>query len=116
MTRTVVLKFETDSLADANRWADSLKRDLLDAAPDLVIERQRDRETTQDFGATLVLVLGAPAVVVLAKAIHAWAIRNNAGTISLQGPEGTLIAKNIESKNAAAIVEAFRRVHSDAGH
>ena len=58
-------------------------------------------------------MLGAPAVVVLAKALKAWAARNNAASISLQGADGTLIAKNLESKDAAAIVEAFQRVKRD---
>ena len=108
---TMVLTFENVSVAEANRYAEDLRRDLLDADPSVQVQRRRYDPNSLDFGASLVLVLGAPAVVVLAKAVEKWLIRNNAASIRLEGPDGILIAKNLDSKNAAAVLEAFRRGH-----
>jgi hypothetical protein len=105
----VVVKFENCSVADANRWAEDLRRDLLDGVPDMQVDRQRDNPAAQDFGATLVLVLGTPAIVMLAKALKAWLARNNAASIRLETADGILVANNLESKDAAAIVQAFPR-------
>jgi len=106
--RTFVLKFENTSVANANRYAEDLRRTLLDADPQIEVNRQRDDESAQDFGATLVLVLGTPAVIALAKALHDWSTRNNAVSITIEDNNRRLIAKNLESKAVPAIVEAFR--------
>ena len=107
--QTMVVKFENCSVADANRWAEDLRRELLDRVPDVQVDRKRDNPAAQDFGASLVLILGAPAVVVLAKALKTWLARNNAASIRLETTDGVLVANNLESKDAAAIVAAFPR-------
>src|SRR5215475_12460872 len=110
----VLLRFDTDSVAEANRWAESLRQDLLNAVPETQVERAREKEGTQDFGASLVLVLGAPAVVVLARALKSWLTRNSGAKVKLSTERGTLIAENLESKDAPDIIDAFRQVTGDA--
>src|ERR1051326_3349421 len=60
------------------RDADALVDDLLTDLRRSGIKdasRLREDERTQDFGATLVLVLGTPAVLAAIKAIRDWATR-----------------------------------------
>lgn len=102
-----VLTFENSSTADANRYAEELRRVLLDAAPEIAVEREREVPSSQDFGGALVMVLGAPAVVVAARALHDWLKRRNAVSITLKTRSGTMIAKNLESKDVPAIVRAL---------
>lgn len=106
--QTLIVRFETGSIADANRWAEDLRREMLDCSPDVRVERRRDNPAAQDFGASLVLILGTPAVLVLAKAVQSWLARNNAASIRVETAEGTLIASNLQSKDAPALVKAFQ--------
>jgi len=51
--------------AEADRLVEDLRHDLLDAGPDIEVERRQEDPTNQDFGA-LVLFLGASSVVAAA--------------------------------------------------
>jgi len=102
-----VLKFPGLSASDANKLTKDLEADLLRAG--ITANRKRENEDSQDFGATLVLVLGAPAVVVASKALLAWVQRKNATSLRIEDASGQLIADNLESKDAPALAEAFAR-------
>lgn len=87
--QTYILRFDDVSTADANRYADELRELLLDASPEVSVERKREHPSTQDFGTTLVLILGTPAVVAIARVIGNWlALRR--GTISIQTENGEI--------------------------
>jgi hypothetical protein len=101
------LTFQNVSTADANKLAQELERELSRAG--IQVSRRRDSESAQDFGATLVLVLGTPAVLVAARSLHAWVQRKNAGRLRIEDDRGTLVAENIESKDAPALAEAFNK-------
>ena len=101
-----VLRFNDVSAAEANRYAASLREELLDAAPDLTVEQERQDPATQDFGSTLVLILGAPAVVVVANGLSRWLTRNNAAKIRLETKDGILVAENLESQHVAQVLKA----------
>ena len=60
---TYIITFDNGSVADANRWASELKEVFLDATSDIEVEQRRDNPYSQDFGATLVLILGTPAII-----------------------------------------------------
>ncbi len=63
--QTSIITFDDVSAADANRYAEELRQVLLEASPDVEVHRRRDDSHPQDFGATLVLLLGTPAAVEL---------------------------------------------------
>ena len=108
-TDEFILRFGCDSVADANRYAEDLRRELLDSDASIRVERRRDDPAAQDFGATLVLVLGTPAVVAAAQAITRWLTRNNAVSLDVELPDGRIRARNLESKDVAAVVASLSR-------
>src|ERR1700685_241831 len=64
------------SAAEANRAAASLSEALRDIDPTVSVETVRDRPDAQDFGATLVLVLGTASISALSKGISSWIARS----------------------------------------
>jgi hypothetical protein len=101
-----IIKFETVSKAEANRYASELRDMLLDATPDLRVDQRRDDTRTQDFGATLVVVLGTPSVLAAIKAIDNWLKLRNSASLTIE-KDGQIIAQNLTSKDAAKLAELF---------
>jgi hypothetical protein len=102
--RTYLITFDAVSSADANRYAEELRQFLLDASPDIEVHRRRDDLHTQDFGATLVLILGTPAVAAVVTAIGNWLQLRNA-SLTFETPEKRVVVQNITSKKAAELAE-----------
>lgn len=90
MDYTFLVKFPDSEIADANELADDLERDLCDEVPDADFTRRRSDPLSQDFGATLLIVLGAPGVVALAKGVQAWMAKRNdvSAEITIEAPDG----------------------------
>jgi DNA-binding transcriptional LysR family regulator len=107
MADQFVIKFEDVSVREANVLAEELRSDLLDADRTLKVERRRDSEASQDFGSTLLLILGTQSVVVLAQAVRAWAARKPQVRIRVETTDGQLVSSGVESKEAAAVIKAF---------
>ena len=105
--REFLVSFVEASAADANRYSEDLRAQLLAADPSVRVDRKPSDSTAMDFGTTLVLVLSAPATIELAKALVAWAKRNNRANVRVVSNNGTLVAENLESKNVAAVVRAL---------
>jgi len=100
----LTLSFEGADIAEANRFAAELAERLRDTDAPINVRETRAAPDAQDFGATLVLLLGAPAVVALAKGISAWlAMRPNA-KVTLK-KDGTVIASGLTSADARAVIE-----------
>jgi hypothetical protein len=101
----LTLSFEGADTAEANRFAAELAERLRDADAPIDVRETRTDASAQDFGATLVLVLGTPAVIALAKGVSAWlAMRPNA-SVTIKGKDGTLIARGLTSADARAVIE-----------
>jgi hypothetical protein len=102
------ITFEGASPADANVHAADLEAFLRDEVRggDLQMTRERSSKDAQDFGATLVLVLGTAAVTAVGKGLQAWLARTGT-TVTITDKDGTLVAQNVDSRNAASIVEAW---------
>ena len=101
-----IITFPGVSTAEANRYAASLAATLREVDQELKVEQQRDRPDTQDFGATLAIILGTASVTALAKGVAAWMAHNRA-KIQINA-DGTVIASGLDSPDAARIAEAFR--------
>ncbi len=103
--QTYIVTFEGVSPADAQRYAEELQNALLDATPDITVQRRRENPLTQDFGATLILILGAPAVVAVVKAAGDWLMRRNSASLTWKTTDGELVVQGISSKNAAELAQ-----------
>jgi hypothetical protein len=103
--QTYIVTFEGASPAYAQRYAEELQNALLDAAPDITVQRRRANPLTQDFGATLILILGTPAVVAVVKAVRDWLTLRNHASLTWKTADGELVVQNITSKNAAELAQ-----------
>lgn len=104
---TYLITFEEIAPAEASRYADELRDDLLNAGAKKV-ERRRSDPRAQDFGTTLVLVLGTPAAVAVATALGNWLGRRHGSKLTIRMPDGEIILENVSSKDAMKVVEYFR--------
>lgn len=102
-----VIRFEDLSAAEAGDRAASLRETLLDASPDLSVEVKKSDAATMDMGATLVLVLGTPAVIAIAKGIAAFLARERAGTLVIE-QDGRVLFKG-NSSDAAKVAAALNK-------
>ena len=104
------IKFLGMSAAEADvaaaDLADFLKTEVSDRQQ-LTVDRQRTSPGSQDFGATLVLVLGTAAATAVAKGIRAWLTAHTGTTIEITDGRGKVVATNIDAKSAAEIAKAW---------
>jgi hypothetical protein len=108
--QTVAIRFPELALSEAGQAARLLREQILDEAPEVEVGVQKDDTKTQDFGATLVLVLGTPAVVSLARGIAKWMMRERTVLeIEKDGEKVTIRAHGTLNENAARIVEALSK-------
>ena len=93
------VRFEEMTPAQANRAAAELRSLIEDAGGREVDARVvKDRDDTQDFGATLVLVLGTPAVITVAKAIYAY-IAKRGDRVVIETDNGKVLATGAGAAN-----------------
>lgn len=107
----VRIRFEDLSVAEAGQRVTELREDLLDLSPDIEAKIVKDDPSTQDFGTTLILFLGAPAVVIIARGIADY-LRRRAGRIIMETDDGVVIAEGITSADAPRIAEALAKISS----
>ncbi len=105
--QTYIVTFEGVSPADAQRYAEELRNALLDAIPDITVQRKRDNPHTQDFGATLVLILGTPAVIAMVTAVGNWLKLRNSASLTWKTADGHMIVQNITNKNATELAQCL---------
>ena len=111
--QSYLITFDDVSPADANRYADELRNALQDASADLTVQRKRDNPHAQDFGATLVLLLGIPAAVALAKTVTTvignWLqLRQGQGvSVTVKTADSQISIKNMTREQATQLVQLF---------
>ena len=105
--QTYIIKLKGISGEVASRYASELRNALLDATPDIVVDQKRTNARTQDFGSTLVLVLGTPAVLAVAKAMGDWLKLRHSVIIDIE-KDGHVHAENLTSKDALRLAELFQ--------
>lgn len=107
--RRFVIRFPEAESNKANQYARSLADSLRDSlAPGEEVTVSRDTSESMDFGATLVLVLGSTAVTAIAEGVKIWLKRNSGAQIDVL-KDGTVVGRNLESKDAAEIAKAFSK-------
>ncbi len=100
--------FPASSTAEGNRLANSLAEALRDTSPSVSVERVRENAATQDFGASLAVMLGTAAATAVAKGIASWAARNSGAKIEIRrGGEVILVASHLDSSDVPKIVKAI---------
>src|SRR5262245_23471480 len=102
----LTITFEGALPADAARLAQDLEQHLREACPSAQLALKKSREDSQDFGSTLVLLFGTPVAIALARAVTAFLQRNSGASITITS-SGTVVATNVDSRDAAKIAEAF---------
>jgi hypothetical protein len=98
--------FEGASPGDAAILAQDLEQQLHEDVPTAKIRHEKSRADSQDFGSTLVLLFGTPVAITLARAVISFLQRNSGASITITSA-GTIVAKNLDSTDAAKIAEAF---------
>lgn len=109
----LLIRFDNTSQAQANQYASELQEDLLDLLEDVSIEVIKEAEGTMDFGTTLAVVLGTPAVIALAKGIQLWLSKRPAAGIRIvkKKPDGEIVEILVvaeDSQNLSEIAEALQ--------
>src|SRR4030095_11359848 len=104
--QSFVVRFEGVSAAAAGAHAAGLREVLLDASPDVSVDLKKTDGETMDFGATLLLVLGTPAVLAIAKGISAYLARERAGELTIER-DGKVVFRG-SSGDAAQVAAALR--------
>lgn len=106
---TFEIRFFDCTPDEGNAYSEDLQQALREADSTVTLRRQRDIRDAQDFGATLVLILGTGAITAIAKGLSAWIARNSGARVVIT-KDGKVVAENIDSRDAARIVaDAFKR-------
>lgn len=104
-TTRLTVAFDGVSAARAGELARELQEALLDTAPGVKTELTRADPQAMDLGATLVLLLGTPALVALAKGVADFIAREREVLI-VRDDRGEIVYKG---HDAAAVAAALRQ-------
>jgi len=105
--RKIEIYFEDATLAERGIKASNLRDHILENFSDVKIDIKKEDPTTQDLGTILVLILGAPAVVAIARGIADY-LRRDRGKITIT-KDGTVVAEGLSGDDAARITEAMSK-------
>ena len=105
--QTYLLSFGGVSSAEANRYAEELREALLDATTEIAVQRRRENPLAQDLGASLVLILGTPAVVAAVQAIGNWLQKRHSASLTIVTAERKIVAENLTNKDAVDLLQLF---------
>ena len=106
---TFQIRFRDCTPDEANAYSEELQQELREADPNISLVRLKDNHEAQDFGATLVLILGTGAITAVAKGFSAWIARSSGAKVVIT-KDGEVMAENIDSRDAARIVaDALKR-------
>jgi hypothetical protein len=105
-SETFIVKFPAVTTDEANKLASSLADELNEIAGLDKAQPARDNPETQDFGATLILVLGTASVTAIARGIEKWLARAGT-TVEIHTASGKVVMKDVQGKDAVAIAKAL---------
>jgi hypothetical protein len=82
-TTEVECVFRESGSALANIWAGQLRDELVADITDVQVRQERSDSRNQDFGATLIIAFGTPAVIALARGLSSWLRRRSEAELTL---------------------------------
>jgi hypothetical protein len=103
--QSFTISFPELSRAEANRCAGDLATTLRELHG-ITVDQARDRNETQDFGATLAIIVGSAFATEIAKGIALW-IKRTGTRINITTNTGTVVASDVDSSDLARIVAAI---------
>lgn len=109
-----IIRFEGLTSAEASVESQRLQERLADASPDIDVKLRRERAESMDMGATLVLLLGTPAIIAAANGFAAWLGQrgNRPGSLVVERvrADGSIERFKFDgdSADAAKVAEALR--------
>ena len=71
------------------------------------VERRRANPESQDFGATVVLILGTSAVTAIAQGIRTWLARNSGVSIDIVVRGKVFRARNLDSQSVQELAKVL---------
>jgi hypothetical protein len=111
-----IIEFQNATVSDANIYAEELRNALLNTGPGIEVKKKPSKPGAQDFGATLLLILGTQAGAALAKgvtkAIGDWLKQRNSVKIKIKTAKGELVAENVTAADMTVLVNRFAKTLS----
>jgi hypothetical protein len=104
------LRFPMTSKQEANVLASGLADEISEIAGIEKAKTLREDPQTQDFGATLVLLLGTASVTAVANGIRSWLSRKGV-TAEIYDQNQKIVLRDVRSQDIAEIVKAFSSDH-----
>ncbi|GIH02460.1 hypothetical protein Rhe02_05270 [Rhizocola hellebori] len=102
-------------LSQASALASELREFLLDEDGALQIEQVRANADTQDLGATLVILLGTPALVAVARGVERWIARRNSSSVIISSGADQVEVTNLSNRKAGELAEKLVQLTKGAG-
>lgn len=107
-TEPLMVTFPDATAAEGNRLAGTLAETLRDVDATITVDRQRERSDTQDFGASLAVMLGTAAATAVAKGLAVWLARNSGARIEIRRKgRVVLLASHLDSKDVPRLAQAL---------
>jgi hypothetical protein len=105
MEKGLIVEFEDATPAEAASMARELQQILLDADPSVSTELIREEGNAQDLGSILAVLLGAKAVVVVAKGIVDYLKLRRSASIRIKCKGGEVIAAKLTAERAIELAK-----------
>ena len=104
----ITIRFPDATPDEGNVYAEDLRTALVESLDTGDrIERVRSNPESQDFGTTLVLVLGTTAVTAIARGVQTWLARNSGVSLDIVANGKTVHARNLDSQGVQALAKVL---------
>ncbi|WP_175635063.1 hypothetical protein [Pedobacter ghigonis] len=106
MQEKLTINFDGETPAEAGKLALDLQSYLL-STENLHVNIEKDDADTQDFGATIVLILGSTAVTALTKGLLNWMIKKQDKKLTIK-KDGEIKGENLSSDDIKNILDSLK--------
>lgn len=90
---TAHIDFEGTYPAEASRLAEDLASYIKSSIPDVTVNIEGSSDDAMDFGATVAIMLGTPAIVILARGMADWIRRQGDPSLIIKTTKGSVTVK-----------------------